>query len=34
MYAGEYGYDSGLFREVMPTVIPGLLLIALVGIWR
>lgn len=34
MYAGEYGYDSGPFWEVMPTVTLGLLLIALVGNWR
>ncbi len=31
MYAGEYGYNSGPFWEVMPTVTLGLLLIALVG---
>ena len=34
MYAGEYGYNSGPFWEVMPTVTLGLLLIALVGNWR
>ena len=34
MYAGEYGYDSGPFWEVMPTITLGLLLIALVGNWR
>lgn len=34
MYAGEYGYDSGPFWELMPTVTLGLLLIALVGNWR
>jgi len=34
MYAGEYGYDSGPFWEVMPTVTLGLLLIALLGNWR
>ena len=31
MYAGEYGYDSGPFWEVMPTVTLCLLLIALLG---
>ena len=34
MYAGEYGYNSGPFWEVMPTVTLGLLLVALVGNWR
>ena len=34
MYAGQYGYNSGPFWEVMPTVTLGLLLIALVGNWR
>lgn len=34
MYAGEYGYNSGPFWEMMPTVTLGLLLIALVGNWR
>ena len=34
MYAGEYGYNSGPFWEVMPTVTLALLLIALVGNWR
>jgi ABC-type Fe3+-siderophore transport system permease subunit len=34
MYAGEYGYNSGPFWEVMPTVTLVLLLIALVGNWR
>lgn len=34
MYAGEYGYDSGPFWDVMPTVTLGLLLIALAGNWR
>lgn len=34
MYAGEYGYNSGPFWEVMPTVTLGLLLIALAGNWR
>ena len=34
MYAGEYGYDSGPFWELMPTVTLALLLIALVGNWR
>ena len=34
MYGGEYGYDSGPFWQVMPTVTLGLLLIALVGNWR
>ena len=34
MYAGEYGYSSGPFWEVMPTVTLVLLLIALVGNWR
>jgi hypothetical protein len=34
MYAGEYGYDSGPFWELMPTVTFALLLIALVGNWR
>jgi hypothetical protein len=34
MYAGEYGYDSGPFWEMMPTVTLVLLLVALVGNWR
>jgi hypothetical protein len=34
MYAGEYGYDSGPFWDVMPTVTLGLLLLALAGNWR
>lgn len=34
MYAGEYGYDSGPFWEVMPTVTLGLLLVALAGNWH
>ena len=34
MYAGEYGYDSGPFWEVMPTVMLGLLILALAGNWR
>lgn len=34
MYAGEYGYNSGPFWEVMPTVTLGLLLMALAGNWR
>lgn len=34
MYAGEYGYNSGPFWEVMPTVTLVLLLVALVGNWR
>ena len=34
MYAGEYGYNSGPFWEVMPTVTLGLLVIALLGNWR
>ena len=34
MYAGAYGYNSGPFWEVMPTVTLGLLLIALVGNWK
>ena len=34
MYAGEYGYNSGPFWEVMPTVTLGLLLLALAGNWR
>ena len=34
MYAGEYGYNSGPFWEVMPTVTLALLLMALVGNWR
>jgi hypothetical protein len=34
MYAGEYGYNSGPFWEIMPTVTLGLLLIALAGNWR
>ena len=34
MYAGEYGYDSGPFWDVMPTVTFGLLLVALAGNWR
>ena len=34
MYAGEYGYNSGPFWEVMPTVTLGLLLVALAGNWR
>jgi len=34
MYAGEYGYNSGPFWELMPTVTLVLILIALVGNWR
>lgn len=34
MYAGEYGYNSGPFWEVMPTVTLVFLLVALVGNWR
>ena len=34
MYAGEFGYNSGPFWEMMPTVTLGLLLIALAGNWR
>ena len=34
MYAGEYGYNSGPFWEMMPTVTLGLLLVALAGNWR
>lgn len=34
IYAGQYAYNSGPFREVMPTVTFGLLLIALAGNWR
>ena len=34
MYAGEYGYNSGPFWEVMPTVTFVLLLVALIGNWR
>jgi hypothetical protein len=34
MYSGEYGYDSGPFWEVMPTVTLALLLLALVLNWR
>ena len=34
MYAGEYGYNSGPFWEMMPTVTLVLLIIALVGNWR
>lgn len=34
MYAGEYGYHSGPFWEIMPTVTLGVILLALVGNWR
>lgn len=34
MYAGEFGYNSGPFWDVMPTITLGLLLLALVGNWR
>lgn len=34
MYAGEYGYNSGPFWTVMPTVTFALLLLALAGNWR
>ena len=34
MYSGEYGYNSGPFWEVMPTVTLALLLLALVANWR
>jgi hypothetical protein len=34
MYAGEYGYDSSRFWEVVPTVTLVLLLVALVANWR
>jgi hypothetical protein len=34
LYAGEYGYDSGPFWEVMPTITLGLLLVALFANWN
>lgn len=34
MYSGEYGYNSGPFWEVMPTVTLALILLALVVNWR
>jgi hypothetical protein len=34
IYAGEYGYNSGPFWNVMPTVTLGLLLFAIAGNWR
>lgn len=34
MYSGEYGYDSGTFWEVMPTVTLALVLLALALNWR
>lgn len=34
MYVGEYGYDSGPFWEVVPTVTLVLLIVALVVNWR
>ncbi len=34
MYAGDYGYNSGPFWEMMPTVTLGFLLAALAGNWR
>ncbi len=34
MYSGKYGYDSGPFWEVMPTVTLALLILALVANWR
>lgn len=34
MYSGEYGYDSGPFWEVMPTITLALLLLALAVNWR
>jgi|APMI01.1.fsa_nt_gi hypothetical protein len=34
MYGGEYGYNSGPFWELMPTLTLGLLLLALAGNWR
>jgi len=34
MYAGEYGYDSGPFWEVMPAVTLLLLLLALAANWK
>ncbi len=34
MYAGDYGYKSGPFWDVMPNVSLAFLLIALVGNWR
>jgi hypothetical protein len=33
LYAGEYGYDSGPFWEIMPTITLGLLLLALFANW-
>lgn len=34
MYSGAYGYDSGAFWEIMPTITMVLLLGALVANWR
>ena len=34
MYAGDYGYNSGPFWEMMPTVTLVLIIVALVGNWR
>jgi hypothetical protein len=34
MYAGEYGYDSGSFWEVVPTITLVLLFAALVANWK
>lgn len=34
IYSGEYGYDSGPFWEIMPTITLALLLIALLANWK
>ncbi len=34
MFAGEYGYNSGPFWEVIPTITLLLLLIALLANWK
>jgi hypothetical protein len=34
MYAGEYGYNSGSFWEIMPAVTLVLLILALAGNWK
>jgi hypothetical protein len=34
LYSGEYGYDSGPFWEIMPTITLVLLLIALAANWK
>ena len=34
LYVGEYGYDSGPFWEIMPTITLALVLVALLANWK